>query len=115
MARWWWWRAPAARWATRWPSRSRAPFRRPPAASSLGACAIACPRPRARWATARRAGRPGQTAMHESSAAGERTQEILGLVVVAAGRGERFGADKVWLPLGDRPLVAHSLQALAGP
>jgi len=39
----------------------------------------------------------------------------LGLIVVAAGRGERLGQDKAWVPLGDRPLVAHSLAALARP
>ncbi len=39
----------------------------------------------------------------------------LGLIVVAAGRGERFGGDKVWEPLEGQPLVARSLAALAGP
>lgn len=39
----------------------------------------------------------------------------LGLIVVAAGRGERLGQDKAWVPLGGRPLVAHSLGALARP
>ncbi len=37
----------------------------------------------------------------------------VGLIIVAAGRGERLGQDKAWLPLGDRPVVAHSLAALA--
>src|SRR5436305_12616520 len=41
--------------------------------------------------------------------------QYLGLVVVAAGRGERFGQDKVWATLAGRPLVAHALAALAGP
>lgn len=30
---------------------------------------------------------------------------------MAAGRGARMGADKVWLPLADLPVVAHSLKA----
>lgn len=35
-------------------------------------------------------------------------------VIVAAGRGQRFGAaDKVFLPLGGRPLLAHVLDAVA--
>ena len=42
-------------------------------------------------------------------------QHALGLIVVAAGRGERFGGDKVWERLAGRPLVAHALAALAGP
>src|SRR5262245_25021971 len=34
-------------------------------------------------------------------------------IVVAAGKGERFGApDKVFLPVGGRPLLAHVLSAL---
>ena len=37
----------------------------------------------------------------------------LGLVVLAAGRGERFGRDKVWLPLRGQPLLVHCLRALA--
>jgi 2-C-methyl-D-erythritol 4-phosphate cytidylyltransferase len=43
------------------------------------------------------------------------TQHSLGLIIVAAGRGERFGGDKVWELLGGQPLVARSLAALAGP
>src|SRR5437764_5871161 len=39
----------------------------------------------------------------------------LGLVVVAAGRGERLGQDKAWALLGDRPVVARALAALAVP
>jgi 2-C-methyl-D-erythritol 4-phosphate cytidylyltransferase len=39
----------------------------------------------------------------------------LGLVVVAAGRGERLGQDKAWARLGDRPVVARALAALAVP
>ncbi len=36
-----------------------------------------------------------------------------GAIVVAAGRGTRMGEDKVWLPLGDLPVVAYSLKAFA--
>lgn len=36
-----------------------------------------------------------------------------GAVIVAAGRGTRMGADKVWLPLGPMPVVAFSLRAFA--
>src|SRR3954464_12038135 len=43
------------------------------------------------------------------------TRHSLGLIVVAAGRGERMGFDKLWAPLGDRPLIAHPLAALAAP
>ena len=43
------------------------------------------------------------------------TQHSLGLIVVAAGRSERLGQDKVWALLGDRPVVAHALAALAIP
>ena len=39
----------------------------------------------------------------------------LGLVVLAAGRGERFGRDKVWLPMRGQPLLVHCLRALAAP
>jgi 2-C-methyl-D-erythritol 4-phosphate cytidylyltransferase len=39
----------------------------------------------------------------------------LGLAVVAAGRGERLGRDKVWEPLGGEPVVARALAALAVP
>jgi 2-C-methyl-D-erythritol 4-phosphate cytidylyltransferase len=39
----------------------------------------------------------------------------LGLVVVAAGRGERLGRDKVWEPLSGEPVVARALAALAVP
>ncbi|MHB0870052.1 MAG: 2-C-methyl-D-erythritol 4-phosphate cytidylyltransferase [Chloroflexota bacterium] len=34
-------------------------------------------------------------------------------IIVAAGRGTRMGEDKVWLPLGGLPVVAHSLKAFA--
>jgi 2-C-methyl-D-erythritol 4-phosphate cytidylyltransferase len=34
-------------------------------------------------------------------------------VIVAAGRGARMGEDKVWLPLGGIPVVAHSIRAFA--
>ncbi len=37
-----------------------------------------------------------------------------GAVIVAAGRGTRMGEDKVWLPLGDLPVVAYSVLAFAG-
>jgi 2-C-methyl-D-erythritol 4-phosphate cytidylyltransferase len=40
---------------------------------------------------------------------------VLGLIVVAAGRSERMGFDKVWAPLGDQPVIAHALAALAAP
>lgn len=43
------------------------------------------------------------------------TPHSLGLIVVAAGRSERMGHDKLWALLGDRPLLAHALSALAGP
>ncbi len=36
-----------------------------------------------------------------------------GAVIVAAGRGTRMGADKVWLPLGPMPVVAYSLRAVS--
>src|SRR5512147_3026422 len=36
-----------------------------------------------------------------------------GAIIVAAGRGTRMGADKVWLPLGPMPVVAYSLRAFA--
>ncbi|MFN8515624.1 MAG: 2-C-methyl-D-erythritol 4-phosphate cytidylyltransferase [Thermomicrobiales bacterium] len=36
----------------------------------------------------------------------------VGAVIVGAGRGERMGGvDKVFAPLGDRPLLAYSLAA----
>jgi len=37
------------------------------------------------------------------------------VVVVAAGRGERFGGarNKVYLPLGERPILAHAVAAFA--
>ncbi|MFL5758424.1 MAG: 2-C-methyl-D-erythritol 4-phosphate cytidylyltransferase [Thermomicrobiales bacterium] len=39
-----------------------------------------------------------------------REQPIATAIIVAAGKGERFGApDKVFLPLGGRPLIAHIL------
>lgn len=36
-----------------------------------------------------------------------------GAIIVAAGRGTRMGADKVWLPLGPLPVVAYSLRAFS--
>ena len=36
-----------------------------------------------------------------------------GAVIVAAGRGTRMGADKVWLPLGPLPVVAYSLRVFS--
>jgi 2-C-methyl-D-erythritol 4-phosphate cytidylyltransferase len=40
----------------------------------------------------------------------EPTRVNAAAIVVAAGKGERFGApDKVFLPLGGRPLLAHAL------
>ena len=40
----------------------------------------------------------------------ERAQLAAAAIIVAAGKGERFGApDKVFLPLGGRPLLAHVL------
>jgi 2-C-methyl-D-erythritol 4-phosphate cytidylyltransferase len=42
----------------------------------------------------------------------ERAQLAAAAIIVAAGRGERFGApDKVFLPLGGHPLLAHVLDA----
>ena len=36
----------------------------------------------------------------------------VGAVIVGAGRGERMGGvDKVFAPLGDRPILAYSLAA----
>ena len=43
------------------------------------------------------------------------TQHSVGLILVAAGRGERFGEDKVWALLMGRPVLAHALEALARP
>ncbi len=43
------------------------------------------------------------------------TRAALGLIVVAAGRAQRMGRDKLWEPLGERPLVAQALVALAAP
>jgi 2-C-methyl-D-erythritol 4-phosphate cytidylyltransferase len=37
------------------------------------------------------------------------------LIVVAAGRSERAGQDKVWAPLDEQPVVARALAALAAP
>jgi 2-C-methyl-D-erythritol 4-phosphate cytidylyltransferase len=34
-------------------------------------------------------------------------------VIVAAGQGARMGEDKVWMPLGGIPVVAHSIRAFA--
>ena len=41
---------------------------------------------------------------------------MIAALIVAAGRGERMGAEraKQFLPLGDRPVLAHSVQAFAG-
>lgn len=39
--------------------------------------------------------------------------ERVGAVIVAAGRSERMGFDKVWSPLGGEPVLAHSLRAMA--
>jgi 2-C-methyl-D-erythritol 4-phosphate cytidylyltransferase len=39
--------------------------------------------------------------------------ELLGAVVVAAGRSTRMGFDKLWADLGGRPLLAWSLATLA--
>jgi len=40
----------------------------------------------------------------------ERSQVVAAAIIVAAGKGERFGApDKVFLPLGGRPLLARVL------
>src|SRR5581483_6618105 len=61
--------------------------------------------------TARSAG----PAQHSALSTQHSQPEALGLIVVAAGRGERFGGDKVWERLGGRPVVAWSLAALAGP
>jgi len=36
-----------------------------------------------------------------------------GAVIVAAGRGTRMGEDKVWLPLGDLPVVGYCVRAFA--
>jgi 2-C-methyl-D-erythritol 4-phosphate cytidylyltransferase len=42
------------------------------------------------------------------------THSSLGLIVVGAGSSHRMGGvDKVWAPLGDHPIVWHSLQRLA--
>ena len=37
----------------------------------------------------------------------------VGAIVVAAGRSARMGFDKLWAPLGDRPVLAWSLDAIA--
>ena len=37
----------------------------------------------------------------------------VGAIVVAAGRSTRMGFDKLWTRLGDRPVVAWSLEAIA--
>jgi 2-C-methyl-D-erythritol 4-phosphate cytidylyltransferase len=39
------------------------------------------------------------------------TGERVGAIIVAAGAGERFGGDKVFAPLGDRPVLAHAVAA----
>jgi len=33
----------------------------------------------------------------------------VGLVIVGAGRGQRMGTDKIFLPLADKPLLAWSV------
>jgi 2-C-methyl-D-erythritol 4-phosphate cytidylyltransferase len=38
---------------------------------------------------------------------------LVGAVVVAAGRSARMGFDKLWAPLGDRPVLGWSLDVLA--
>jgi len=41
------------------------------------------------------------------------TEALAFAVIVAAGKGERFGSpDKVFLPVGGRPLIAHVLDAV---
>jgi 2-C-methyl-D-erythritol 4-phosphate cytidylyltransferase len=43
----------------------------------------------------------------------ERSHVAAAAIIVAAGKGERFGApDKVFLPLGGRPLLAHVLTTI---
>ena len=37
----------------------------------------------------------------------------VGIIVAAAGRGERFGKDKLWVELDGRPLLAHTLETIA--
>ncbi len=65
-----------------------------------------------------------ETGRSRAQASGLRTQHSLlspqssslvsrGAVIVAAGRGTRMGADKVWLPLGPLPVVAYSLRAFS--
>ena len=39
---------------------------------------------------------------------------LLGAIVVAAGRSTRMGFDKLWADLGGRPVLAWSLETLAG-
>jgi molybdenum cofactor cytidylyltransferase len=39
---------------------------------------------------------------------------MIAIVVLAAGRSSRMGAHKLLLPLGDRPVVAHSVGAALG-
>src|SRR5579875_3603108 len=115
-APWWSWKTVAARLAKRCQSWSRGQSKPRPGASFSGACASGRPRPAALWPRASRvmaaadAPQPGGPAPAVFAAPAE-----LGLIVVAAGRGERLGQDKAWVPLGDRPLVAHSLAALARP
>ena len=62
------------------------------------------------WGKPQAVGIPGPT---QHSALSTQHSSELGLILVAAGRGERFGRDKLWLPLGERPLIAHALAALA--
>lgn len=38
------------------------------------------------------------------------TVERAAAVIVAAGAGRRFGGDKVFAPLGDRPVLAHTVE-----
>lgn len=39
------------------------------------------------------------------------TEDFCTAVVVAAGNSQRMGRDKIMLPLGDRPVIAHTLAA----
>jgi 2-C-methyl-D-erythritol 4-phosphate cytidylyltransferase len=39
--------------------------------------------------------------------------DTVGAVLVAAGASRRMGFDKVWAPLGDRPVAGHALSVLA--
>lgn len=35
------------------------------------------------------------------------------MIIVAAGTGERYGADKLWEDVGGRPLLAHTIEAVS--